>query len=321
MLPFVATAVAEGADEMTLTSRFVRIGWALTSVAMLALCSVIHAQSNSEPPPPPPPGHHGGFGPMSDDAMAFVGFEAGLAGKTVTGAPFSATFSTQTTQALADGNQIQHSATGTFARDSQGRTRRDMTLPAIGPWSTSGQAAPHVVFINDSVAGTQYILEPDRKVARQMKRFRGGRQGGAASSDADGPPPAGTEGANRRPNVTTAALGTQTINGVQAEGTRVTHTIPAGAIGNANPIVITNERWYSSELHTVVMIKRSDPRMGTTTFQLTNIQKQEPDASLFQVPPDYTVKQGGQRRFGRGGGQPPPPMAGEATGQPTSSQD
>lgn len=299
---------------MTRRSRFARISGALAAVALLAVCGVVHAQSDPAAPPPPP-GRHGSFGPMSDDAMAFVGFEAGLAGKTVTGAPFSATFSTQTTQALADGNQIQHSATGTFARDSQGRTRRDMTLPAIGPWSTSGQAAPHMVFISDNVASTQYILEPDRKVARKMLRFRGGRRDGGASPDAPFAPPAGPGGTNRRANVTTISLGTQTINGVQAEGTRVTHTIPAGAIGNANPMVITNERWYSSELQTVVMIKRSDPRMGATTFQLTNIQRQEPDASLFQVPPDYTVKQGGQGRFRRGGGQPPPPGAGDGSGQ------
>jgi hypothetical protein len=121
--------------------------------------------------------------------------------------------------------------------------------------------------------------------------------------------------------VTTISLGTQTVNGVQAEGTRVTHTIPAGAIGNANPIVITNERWYSSELQTVVMIKRSDPRMGTTTFQLTNIQRQEPDASLFQVPSDYMVKQGGQGRFRRGGGPPPPSVAGDGSSQTAPPQN
>lgn len=306
---------------MTRRGSFVRISWVLSAAALLALCGVAHAQSDPAPPPPPP-GHHGGFLPVSDDAMAFVGFEAGLAGKTVTGAPFSATFSTDTTQALADGNQIQHSATGTFARDSQGRTRRDMTLPAIGPWSTSGQAAPHIVFISDSVASTQYILEPDRKVARKMQRFRGDRHSEGTSPDPHFAPPGGTGGTNRRANVTTISLGTQTINGVQAEGTRVTHTIPAGAIGNANPLVITNERWYSSELETVVMIKRSDPRMGTTTFQLTNILKQEPDASLFQVPSDYTVKQGGQRRFRRGRGQPPPPpVAGDGTSQAAPPQD
>ncbi len=181
------------------------------------------------------------------------------------------------------------------------------------------------MFISDNVANTEYFLDADRKIARKMQRFRGGRHGGGSPPDAEDAPPAGPETANNRRNVITTSLGTQTINGVQAEGTRVTRTIPAGAIGNANPIVITRERWYSAELQTVIMIKRSDPRMGTTTFQLTNVQKQEPDASLFQVPADYTVKQGrpgGQKRFKHGGGQPPPPpAAGDSSGQPAPPQD
>jgi len=45
----------------------------------------------------------------------------------------------------------------------------------------------------------------------------------------------------------------------------------------------------------VVMTKHTDPRMGETTFQMTNIQRQEPAATLFQVPSDYAVKQGGMR--------------------------
>jgi len=286
---------------MKVGDKFMRVGWA--GIAVLAVAGVAFGQSESVAPPSGRPGHHGGFGPMSDDAMGFVGFEAGLGGKTVTGAPFSASFSTQTTQTLADGNQIQRTTSGTFARDSQGRTRRDLTLPAVGAWATSGQAAPRAVVINDSVAGTQYVLETDRKVARKTERLPHGKHGGAgAGPDAQFAPPGGLRG--NRNNVVTTSLGTQSINGVQAEGTRTTHTIPAGAIGNANPIVITSERWYSPELQTVVMIKHSDPRMGETTFQLTNVQRQEPDASLFQVPSDYTVKRGGNRRFGR---KPPSP--------------
>lgn len=88
-------------------------------------------------------------------------------------------------------------------------------------------------------------------------------------------------------------LGTQTIEGVAAEGARVTFTIPAGKIGNDRPIVTVNERWYSQELQTVVMSKNSDPRMGETTYRLTNIDRSEPDPSLFQVPPDYTLQEGG----------------------------
>jgi hypothetical protein len=92
-------------------------------------------------------------------------------------------------------------------------------------------------------------------------------------------------------------LGTQTIEGVMAEGTRITFTIPAGKIGNDRPIVAVNERWYSPELQTIVLTKNSDPRMGETTYRLTNINRGEPDPSLFQVPADYTVEEGGGPRF------------------------
>ena len=97
------------------------------------------------------------------------------------------------------------------------------------------------------------------------------------------------------------SLGKQTIEGVEAEGTRVTFTIPAGKIGNERPIVTVNERWYSPELQAIVMSKNSDPRMGETTYRLTNIVRSEPDPSLFQVPSDYTVKEG----FGFGGSPAP----------------
>ena len=61
------------------------------------------------------------------------------------------------------------------------------------------------------------------------------------------------------------------------------------------PIVVVTERWYSSDLQTVVLSKRDDPRTGQTIFQLTNIQRGEPDAALFQVPSDYAVQQGRPR--------------------------
>ena len=109
---------------------------------------------------------------------------------------------------------------------------------------------------------------------------------------------------------TTTDLGTQVINGVMAQGTRITRTIAAGQIGNVKPIVIVTERWYSSELQTYVMTKKTDPVMGDTVTQLTNIQRTEPDASLFRVPSDYAVGQGGGPRGGgrfRGGATPAPP--------------
>jgi hypothetical protein len=89
-------------------------------------------------------------------------------------------------------------------------------------------------------------------------------------------------------------LGKQTIEGVEAEGTRTTITIPAGEIGNERPIEIVSERWYSPELQLIVMSRHSDPRTGETTYKLTNINRAEPAKSLFEVPAGYTITDGTQ---------------------------
>lgn len=89
----------------------------------------------------------------------------------------------------------------------------------------------------------------------------------------------------------TEQLGKQTIEGVEAEGTRTTVTIAAGEIGNDRPIEIVSERWYSPELQLVVMTRHSDPRNGETTYKLTNINRSEPAKSLFEVPAGFTVKE------------------------------
>jgi hypothetical protein len=86
------------------------------------------------------------------------------------------------------------------------------------------------------------------------------------------------------------SLGTQTIEGVEAAGTQTTVTIPAGAIGNEQPIKIVSEQWYSPALQVVVLSKRSDPRTGEMVYRLTQLDRGEPAAALFQVPTDYTIK-------------------------------
>lgn len=86
-------------------------------------------------------------------------------------------------------------------------------------------------------------------------------------------------------------LGKQMIEGIEAEGTRTTVTIPAGEIGNERAIEIVSERWYSPELQLVVMTRHSDPRSGETTYKLTNINRAEPAKSLFEVPAGYMIKE------------------------------
>ena len=96
-------------------------------------------------------------------------------------------------------------------------------------------------------------------------------------------------GSNSKWEKRTEELGTQNIEGVDAEGTRTITTIPAGAIGNERPIEITYEKWYSRELQLVVMSKHNDPRFGEQTYRLTNIVRSEPDPSLFTLPNGYKL--------------------------------
>ena len=90
-------------------------------------------------------------------------------------------------------------------------------------------------------------------------------------------------------------LGQQTIEGVIATGTRTTTTIPAGSIGNEQPIVIVSEQWFSSELQVLIMTKHSDPRTGETSYRLSNVVQTEPARTLFEVPGDYKIQESGIR--------------------------
>jgi hypothetical protein len=223
------------------------------------------------------PARGGGFG-----RARFFGAELFSAGKVVTGAPYSAQTVSEHTQVLADGNTIHTTTTASVYRDSQGRTRREQEVGAIGPWAAQG-GPRKVVAIGDPVGRAIYMLNPDTQVARQMPfpaRGQDRRQAREARPKQE------------NPNVKTESLGTQVIGGVTAQGTRITRTIPAGQVGNEAPIVITIERWYSPELQTDVMRKEVNPQFGQTTFQLTNIVRAEPEASLFQVPSNYTIKSG-----------------------------
>ena len=88
-----------------------------------------------------------------------------------------------------------------------------------------------------------------------------------------------------------SALGNRDFYGVRAEGTLSTYTIPANAVGNQQPIVVSEEIWRSPELKLVVYSKRSDPRYGDTIYRLENISRTEPSANLFAVPTDYKVSE------------------------------
>jgi len=243
--------------------------------------------------------------PPFGERMELLGFGGMHGGKIVTGAPFSAVAVSETSQTLADGNHISRKTQSNLYRDSQGRVRKEITLVGFGPLAASGKPKSFVV-INDPVGGVTYLLHPDEKTAEKMaKPF--GKMGGGAREAMRNKRSAREQQEIANGTLHQEDLGTQTIAGVTAQGTRTTRTIPAGQMGNEKPITIVNERWYSNDLQMVVMSKRSDPWSGETTFTLTNINRTEPDASYFTVPSDYSVTQGRQGMPRMRHNQAPPP--------------
>lgn len=88
----------------------------------------------------------------------------------------------------------------------------------------------------------------------------------------------------------TRELGEREFSGVRAQGSQRSYAIPAGEIGNRDPIEVSSETWYSPELQVTVYHKRSDPRSGEMVYRLENLKRGEPPAALFSVPSDYTVR-------------------------------
>ena len=240
----------------------------------------------------------------------FISMPLGLGGETVIGAPYSAEAVTMVVQALADGNRISRESKAAVYRDAAGRTRREQGLAIIGAM-VGGPEDRQQVQITDPQAGITYILDMGSRTAHKLavpkmalaQALAPTAAGGAATFELPLPPPAsgGGHGAvfYRRGVFTNSKppaiehLGKQIVEGVEAEGTRSTITIPAGQIGNDLPLNIVSERWFSPELKVLVLSRQTDPRFGETTYRLTNVVRAEPSPDLFEPPPDFTVVEPG----------------------------
>ena len=271
-------------------------------------------------PPPPPDGN-----------FVFIASES-FGGKVVKGAPYSGEAVTETIQTLSDGNRIINKFTSSLYRDSEGRTRREQSFKGLGVLGVGDEPLRTIFIhdpvagVTYSLDSRTHIAHKSAPftfefskggpgvAAAQGQRFefrmeRGTASGGnlimtaplGAGVDPARVPHSSVEGSssyvfrtNKGPNANEKKedLGKQMVEGVEATGTRTTITIPAGEIGNERPIEIVSERWYSQELQLVVMTRHSDPRMGETTYKLTNINRSEPAKTLFEVPADYTIKSG-----------------------------
>jgi len=243
----------------------------------------------------------------------------------ISGRPYSATVVTHVVQTFPNGTKVDHTDTALVYRDAQGRTRHETQAIAQNGYralwvsivdppagvqydyrlpiaeSPSGRGGPvgvvrytvqplsQQILANETKPspGTPYQIAMQRETSKKSKSGRG----------PGGPSP--------RPAI--VDLGTQTINGVRVQGVRITNTIPAGGIGNDQEMQVVTDRWLSPDLQVLVKSVYSDPRFGTTTYELSNISQAPPAQSLFQVP-DGAVEIPARKESGHGGGVPGTPV-------------
>jgi hypothetical protein len=254
----------------------------------------------------------------------------------IVNAPYSAQMVTEHQQNLADGNQIVDRQTSMSYRDSAGRTRQEnfdskgepttVTIndPVAGlRWVLNPRERVGVKLARsamplrieqrkrgdgDSSARQEVIVKQvqraDDNAAMNVRIETPQAQAGTARKFQINMAPLTTSMfGDKKWTVQTDGkkLGTREIAGVQAEGTMHSYEIPAGQIGNRNPILVTDENWYAPDLQITVYTKHSDPRSGDVEFRIEKLKREEPPAALFTVPADYKVRDalaaaGGQGR-------------------------
>lgn len=284
----------------------------LFTALILGTTASVFAQDAPPAPPTPPAAARLAI-------MPAVGGDVIVAGVTKN-APFTADESGETVRVMPDGNRIVQNWTGKIARNSQGHINRNISSGKVGDGAarpvifSGGMAGPGVVALGSgdgvkhivttradaeiaAASGARTIVAAPTERAVAVGTTKGYRIEGDATKEgtwvyADGAAKMAVESGvisvagvrtveDGKSQTRKESLGTRDFGGVQADGHRVITTYAAGAIGNEREIEITSEVWFSKDLGVVVYSKRNDPRTGETTYQMTNIVRAEPDASLF----------------------------------------
>jgi hypothetical protein len=244
------------------------------------------------------------------NTLSFRTPDAAFERKVVKGSPFTAESVTEHVQRLGDGNRMVRKSTAKLFRDAAGRTRREHALTRGGVTAADGQE-PRLIVINDPVGQVEYLLDTSRGTLRKTRvpaALAEARRQAMGTDESFGVlMPTSTahrrraEGDNAQPfpEPKKESLEARQIEGVMAEGTRITVTIPAGEFDNEQPLEIVHEQWYSPELQMVVLMKHNDPRFGETTFRLTNITRGDPTPDLFAEPQGYRTVDQHEPVFGR----------------------
>jgi len=209
-------------------------------------------------------------------------FSGGVFITPVPGVPFSAMAEQEMTQVLKDGTSFRRKTAAFIARDFQGRIHNESH--EVLPISATRQPTLLSIHIYDPNTRLNTFLDTRTHIARQ--------------ATLPSPPPTAppSDWAQREsgensssPNAQFVDLGINALDGIEVHGYRRTMTLSTKASGTDQSVVITDEYWYSEELHLNMLASHSDPRTGRLTVSVTHLNRNEPAADLFEVPSGYKL--------------------------------
>jgi hypothetical protein len=194
------------------------------------------------------------------------------------GKPFSGRSTTEWTRTLEDGSVVKTHLFAMVARDSLGRIYRERHhfVPAD---STRQSELTHIL-IYDPISHTQ----TECSVQTRLCNSRGYYAPTTFRLRPAGPFRDGTGSLSRE------SIGSDVIDGLDVVGSRETISLNPGVVGNSQPLISTREFWYSPELQVNLAITRKDPREGTQVIRVGDLSRNDPDPTLFQIPPGFKLE-------------------------------
>lgn len=189
-------------------------------------------------------------------------------------APFTAVINVERTTIRHDGSVVEMQTTRGIGRDTRGRIFNEAwTLVPAG-----SNAEPQIISV--------LLYDPQTRTnAKLFPRQRTFITGIVNRPSPTEPPPLFSVSSEFTKQ---QDLGNRQHEGLTIYGVRETQTISADDSGTGKALVITDEYWYSPDLHINVVIKHDDPRTGSVSMIVTKISRSEPDPALLEIPDGFT---------------------------------
>lgn len=207
---------------------------------------------------------------------------------------YMAEYKIQRVQTLASGTSITHESKVITARDAQGR---QMTATKVSPTSAAKEPIIHFQVFDPMDHITFTWSFPGQKVTRMAVPFYGAIQSSCGFAVARVQSLDCATGATKE---TVEELGTKTIQGVEARGSRTSWTTPAEYIGKHKG---HKPQVCATEVNTIELWKAIAPGLtglvvrqvsenaysGKMSKELVKFSQGEPDAAVFRPPSDYEI--------------------------------